>query len=1273
MASWLSKITGAISKESVKVKLNNITNSKVSVKIIKKLVVLSRPKFTVTEKWFDDLLTITYDDEIKSKYVPHLHQSSDFERTELRDVLNFREWLRIFTNQIKVCDDIISRFKKSYSDFYQILEAESINISDKSYPPLEQIDELHSHIGKIESHIKWVNSQFELSGYEVLLTKEQLTEVPHPIYNSVNFYRKDWSKFLDREPDDYHTLRYAFQHHNEVYNNLRELNVLLGGLRTNANHKIIAGNAGTGKTHISAHLIKTIKGNGDYVIFFKPKQFNGDNVELEERLLRLLRIPAGYTLGEIINKLNLFTQAKNKRCFIIIDALNETTKSSIGFSNIWSNHLQSFINQIRLHSHLYLICTLRTSYVENIWPIRPATISEIKGFQRTKDIKEACEKYFSYYKIIPINKGTADLSYFRIPLLLDLFCKLTNESREVVKEIDLNINTYLQIFEDYILCLTSEVKQKLNLQKSKLITSGLTECSEKFLANNEAIISVDDFSDAFDKDDTVTKDNSIARSVLEGYLIFIKDIVGRNSEIVKHTQQEVGGYLLAKNLSAAYHSIKDLINSPEFRDKLVGTDPSKHHQLRLDILKFLIALRPEIIQHLNDSDGLKLSWWYLYNGFDNSQNLSVPENLLFIEDSKEIVEHMLIVSSAHWFNSASRLNFHFVSKVLERLDAWVFDACWTFYIYKEVDFFFELVEDSIRRIKECDGSNQDYCEVVAKFIAFTTATTIRELRDLATIYLIEFGKKHPLSLLKLIDYSSFLSDNYIYERLVTVCYGVALIMQNDDEFVEKHLPEMASRMFDIQFDKSAAKPSYNYIVVDSIKHLLDLAIHKGVLTLSEEAKENLDNYNFPDPYDWIPPSIQQVELINNSSEMSWPEPIGMDFGIYTIPRLIKNDDISRREAIANVYKRIYEIGYKRSESLEFTDERFKGFYYAHRIPGYEGKIDRLGKKYSWKAFFDFAGVLLRQGKLDVYKQNDSGKQYYSRLGDVDIDISMPFLDYKLPIRVYQDNLLANRDTDLRWYQELKIDTLTPLFQRFFEKEHYIMLYGKVDQRVNEDYKIRSFLLAETFFIKKDENFERLQNVLPTPNFDWNLDLHISPDHLSNVYFGELYWADNMPEPSSETGSIPTGCNVKIKFKLDFQDTLNNDNYSYEDIGKEVEETHPERLHFESEPTLVEYLWESDSTILKGFREYYPSIKMGRSLGLRAEPRTGKILDSDLKECFHCIEFQDLYFQNTFNYMRSDLLRKYMSDNNLSLLYQVKQHSYDMNSHHNRSMKFFLVE
>lgn len=1224
---------------------------------------IKRQKLKINDNWFKKLLDITYDDEIKSKYIPILHSISNIEEKYFSDIIDFKNYTSDILNRVNICIEYIVGFKKSLKNFDELKESENL-ILVKTNDKLKSINSLLYSLPNIDKNLREVQFFFNSKNYEVL--DKTIEEIPFPVVNYSIDYSYNWKDFVNNMPSDLDVLRSVFNNYRQLCSELDSVNSALKNYNVSKSHKIVIGNAGSGKTHLCAHLIKKIQDNNDYTIFFKPKQFNGDNVELNQRLINLLHIPEGYTLHEVLAIINAFVKKNNKRCFIIIDALNETTKASIGFSNIWHDYLQEFINLVKQYSHIQLICTLRISYIENIWGVKPTNLINIYGFERHK-VKEACKKYFDYYKIKPTNFDTADLKIFQNPLLLDLYCKFIKNDDGTEVEISLDMQTYVNVFENYILKLKKEVKSKLGLQKDIPIKAGFLASSHKFYNNNEAIIPVDDFSDSFDKDDLVKVDNSISRAVLEGYLIFIKDIIAGGNEIVKHTQQEVGGFLIAKYFMDTCSDVKILLEDEEFQEKILKDNNPNNHQLRLDILKFLIALNPELITKISEKESLRLSWWYLYNGY-SADSIEIPEFLILNPQSVDLLDEILDLSYHNWFVSEQKFNFDYLSKILNSMDRWTYDKNWTFYIYKNADFFYDLIKEYNKGI---EGYELGHLKLVAKFIAYTLSTTIRDLRDLATLFLIEYGKQYPCNLLELtVEFADHI-DVYIYERLVSCCYGVCLIMQNEKDFTEEYLPQFADRLYQLQFNETSTQKVLNYIVIDSIKHLIDLAILKNVDYLDESEKNRISNYSY-NSFIWNEPSQEQKQLVYNSSESRRPPPIGMDFGIYTIPRLIEGyeEDL---DSIVNIYAKIYEDGYINYSYEEFKDDLFKEFYFGERIPYIEGKTDRLGKKYSWNAFFDYAGYLLQQGKLDIFESHNEEK-YYRRLSDVDIDISLPNKKYEIEKEIFNHNLLSNRANNSEWYKEIFIDKSIECIKQIFEDEDYIMLNGFIDQRLNDDYKVRSLLIIETVFINKNENFEKAIGDSLNKIYDWKSEVSISNDHIRGTYFGELYWGDNVAQNSEPYVRMPTGRLINIESVLRPIDIFSREEeYTIEDIGKTIHREEEEEFYFEAEATMAEFLWETNSNVIEGFSENYPSVKMGKELKLVADPLTGNILDRDLKQCYKSVIYKEGFNSQSFNYLKKELLKEYMDNNNLALLFQIKQHSYDENFDHTRKLKFFIFD
>lgn len=1265
-ASAMTWLKGFWRKKNNHVNINveNVSEQSTVNVSVSNYEVLEREILDVSDLWFDTLLGITYDDEIRSKYISDLHTISDIEESYFLDVIDFRKYTFNISNQVDVCIDYVTRFKKSFKDLEGLIKAEGLSL-DRENEKIKSVISLLLQIPNIEKNLLDTKSLFKNKNYDALNKTIRGISISEVNYN-IDYYNFYWKEFLDIEPSDINVLRYTFKHYRQVYYELDSLKRILDNYAVSKSNKIVIGNAGSGKTHLCAHLIEKIRDNQDYVIFFKSKQFNGDNVELTQRLLTLLNISEGYTLNEVLKKINDFALDKNRRCFIIIDALNETTGASIGFSNIWFNNLQTFMNLINQYSHIQFICTLRASYVDNIWNIRPSNLIHIHGFA-DDNVKEACKKYFGYYKIKPINFDSADLTLFENPLLLDLYCKLIRQPDGHEVQIKLDMQTYVNVFENYISKLVTEVKSKLNLVKNKAVLKGFTKSSNFFYIDNEAIISVDDFEDSFDENDLVTVDKSIARAVLEGYLIFIKDSVTVNKEIIKHTQQEVGGFLLAKYLIETFPDLNSLLADKEFQNKILTKDSRYSHQLKLDILKFLIALQPEIITKISGKESLRLSWWYLYNGYSDD-NLNIPEFLILNTESITILEEILDLSYHHWFDPEHRFNFNYLSRILANVERWRFDTNWTFYIYKNADFFSELIQNYIGKLEDY---NLAHLELVAKFIAYTLSTTIRSIRDSATIFLIEYGKLYPNRLLTLTVEFVNHADIYIYERLTSACYGVCLRMQNDLHFTENFLSIYAETLYELQFRPNSDYRKLNYIIIDSIKHLVDLAILKGVYYLDETERDRLSNYSF-DAFIWNAPSDEQKELIENSSEMQRPEPIGMDFGIYTIPRLVDGHE-EDFNSMSNIFAKIYEDGYINYGYEEFKDDLFKEFYFGGRVSYIEGKIDRLGKKYSWNAFFAYAGYLLQQGKLDVFESHNEEK-YYRRLSDVDIDISLPNKKYEIEKEIFNHNLLSNRANNSKWYKEIFIDKSIECIRSVFDDEEYVMLNGFIDQRLNDDYKVRSLLILETVFINKNENFEKVIGNSLNKIYEWKSEVTLSNDHIRGTYFGELYWGDNVAQNSEPYVTIPTGRLVNIESILRPVDVFSREEeYTIEDIGKTIHREEEEEVYFEAEATMTEFLWETNSNVIEGFSENYPSVKMGKELKLVADPLTGNILDRDLKQCYKSVVHKEGFNSQSFNYFKKELLKEYMDNNNLALLFQIKQHSYDENYDHTRKLKFFIFD
>src|SRR3954465_6988211 len=102
----------------------NISNSIITV--------INRESFEITNDWFQSLLKVSYNEEVTCKYVPELHETNNFERQHLNDILDFKGWKSGYINQIVRCETKIVNFRNNYRHFFQALDSEGTRKSAKN-------------------------------------------------------------------------------------------------------------------------------------------------------------------------------------------------------------------------------------------------------------------------------------------------------------------------------------------------------------------------------------------------------------------------------------------------------------------------------------------------------------------------------------------------------------------------------------------------------------------------------------------------------------------------------------------------------------------------------------------------------------------------------------------------------------------------------------------------------------------------------------------------------------------------------------------------------------------------------------------------------------------------------------------------------------------------------------------------------------------------------------------------------------------------------------
>jgi hypothetical protein len=1242
-----------------------------------------KQKWSPNKKWFNHVNSDLGSKDIQSRFDKELYvNAEDAERDVLDQVL--------FPNNAETYVDA-SAFERLKKDLGPLLTEFTRTVSNS-----EPYGEISDDLVYLERFPTFLNSCISLrSKTQRAFNRRDWQEIWRLCQDNIfstneelsTAHKKALRLFEDKDFDEERQQRELriklLQNLHLVFLSLRKHQATLTHLTSN--YQFIEGDAGMGKTNIAAHLAESQLSEGSLVVFSQGKKFNGNPENLALNLCMAWGIDGSFTVDEIFAKLNSKAKKKKHRMLIIVDGLNET-RYNIGFSRVWENHIEEILHTAKKYQYLFFLFTLRTSYIGRIWTVSPPTkLQKIRGFDTEVVTKEAVKKYSKHHGFQITNLDTANVSFFRNPLMLDLFCKMVSKGTQ--EDITLETTTYLKVFDEYINKLMVEVQRDLEKPHPSIMHDALSRSSEAFLQTPQAELTIKAFYEAVDNLpwEKIKTSTSIADHFIEGQLIFILDnLETNNSDIVRHTQQQIGGYLLAKYLIAMYPNASDVTASKEFANFLTGSVPDSDtgernldtHQLAYDILTFLVILFAQKGEHFiefsNDQAVIDLSWQHLRNGDIADSKEAIIRFFESEINSRKVWSKLLDTPIDSLISSSEEFNIDFLHSRLLKLNPFVFDMTWGHFLYNNASYVADILSNGgFSKIKGHESSAQ--LELFNLLATWSLETTARTTRDKATLVLLQQGEELIEFIITHLQQFARTKQTYVYERLALIAYGVSLRNQHSEEFVKNKLLKLAAIVFELQFAENPAAPSYNYIVIDSFKHIIDLAIENNVFELPKAQMVRLSNYQFTPPSDWPEVSDEDKDVVDPIVR-SWHtdvDPFRGDFVHYTIPRLTKNRSAAA-EATVHIHKRLRELGYEKLDFSQPQNQSLKPFFQGESIYGLAGKVDRLGKKYSWMAFFEYAGFLLNANELDVW-DNEEDAPRYNRLSDVEIDPSMPTGSEKAE-KIYTFDLFGHRTESEEWTAKPMYFAAKEVIEYQEAGKDYSLLYGMIEKRENDSYDVRSYLLIEAFLVKTQDIVDNY-NKIAGEEFDWRDDFN-SYNLISKVYFGELYWADNTVNFKQYYKDLPSGNIGRIEQPS--EEVLNKLSYLEK---RHLREERDVRLVFHIEAAYSDYNWESQSEVFSGLGLTIPSTNIGKHLSLKADPKSLTFLDQNKEQATLHFSYEKQEAAHTdeqrLSYFRSDLLEQYLKDKGYTLIYQIKQHTYDRNAGNGegdfRGMQFFNVD
>jgi hypothetical protein len=1075
----------------------------------------------------------------------------------------------------------------------------------------------------------------------------------------------------------------------DFFDNLLEIVEQIGYLDKSYLHLI--GSAGIGKTHLVTHISQSRLENEHPTIFVLGRHFTTDQ-SIHEQFKSILDIPEKYSWQDFLSMLSDFAQEQKTRIPIFIDGLNEAIHRG-EFSQIWGNGLHEFIAELETYNELILITTCRASYKEEIWPNDDdPNILDMYGFD-SLSVETAIDKYFDYYKI-KADLTNISTTQFEHPMYLRIFCEGKNPERMEEVEVYVGEGTIFEVFDDYLNQANQRIVNRLgrhrqaNVLLPTLIKIGdyLWEKRDRGIPLRELVKIVDDTS--LEKLDW---HNSITQAIESEDLLVYRDLYERE-ELFYFSFDLLAGYLIAQNLiERGGRDLDNYLNSEEIIFRLFSEDYEKLHPLFEDIRHALAILLPA------------RTGSYLHDFTDNEAAFSISIDALFeippqvVNEKAVELLHMLfenpdnrvallhrMASTVSYINHP--FNSRFLSSLLLNLPMAERDSCWTEYVRENAERFDSIItrleNDCKNNVGFSEISMQRLC-LVAEYLMWTLTSTVRPLKDKATRALYWFGRRFPGEFLELLIKSLDINDPYIPERMLAAAYGIAMARQydfHDPSFVQEFLPEYGRLIYDTMFSNEAPYSTTHILARDYAKRTIDIALIHHPALLNPEERERIK-----------PPftegGIREWGESEYGKDGGLTEPIRMDFGNYTIGRLIEgrsnydSEHEGYREVLSNIYWRIYNLGYK-TEHFERADEIIDFENQRRGRHDNRGKTDRYGKKYSWIAFYEMAGYRQDQGLLhDLYGTE--------RISDADIDPSFPHEtpDYALITR----DFLGDRDTTTQdWILNGGLPDLSPyLVLKDLDGQHgpWVLLDGYINQ---EDPTVgrRRFTFPRGFIV--DSNIsEKLVERLESQDLAGRWLPEIPGDYYT--FAGEIPWADTYPHNGLVELEFPIGQQIEddVEEQLVIQkdgEPLSNEEwlavleratqyasekstdeinpaikkvatelgYDAFEMPQEVKRETPVYDRIEVLIPIREYMWESyHSDVNQASKTAALAREIAEHLDLCGQPQTFDLFEKSGERAtiaFHHGEKWHTY--QSLIYIRKDLLDRYLGETKKELVWAI---------------------
>lgn len=738
---------------------------------------------------------------------------------------------------------------------------------------------------------------------------------------------------------------------------------------------LVTGEAGTGKSHLLAHLVKECSARGQTALFLLGEFFTTSAEPWGQLVARL-----GWKgdADDLLAALNHAGEIRGLPALLVIDAINESPDRAV-----WFSHLAAFSNRIEAWPWVRLIVSCRSDFGPICLPAAIArhqdlawAFSKHHGFGDTTF--EATARYFAAYGVRARDLPPL-LPEFQNPLFLKTFCEAFENSSVPSGPITLDvvmrkrITRAATLLRDMIDCPPDITEEAVNV-----LATMVAEADGQPVPITAARARID----------ALFPGRPLSRSLFHhlcssGLVTEVGhyDYETRTSDVrVRFAYERFSDYFIAGRLLAGVKTLSGLVRNWKARGLIAYWRTYQGYYAHRGLLKALAILLPEkfkteLVNVVNGrtmraallEDFLDSLPWRSPTSFTSNSHALMAKTR--VELKAESVLSVLIRTAGvtgHPFNA------DFIDGWLRGLPLWRREIEWTIPTSQQLAQRgnTSMPETFIRWLFTVESSrlSNEQANLVSILLCWFFSSNDRMFRRRATLAAIHIVTGRTELAAKLVETFHSIDDSYIVERVFAVAAGVA-VREKDPAKLSVLAKVVWQRVFaSKQVPPHVLQRDFAFTVMECARNL-------GCLPPRVSRADYSPPYRSHWPKIWTERKARAFgrpdgwHTIVSSIEPEYGNGIGGygDFGRYVMESHMHHwlnvrrnrpyPPKEKRQAFKGLVARAWTL--QRIAELGWTPERFVEYEnnlpYRGRNADDETKQERISKKYQWIALHELEG------------------------------------------------------------------------------------------------------------------------------------------------------------------------------------------------------------------------------------------------------------------------------------------------------------------------------